>query len=112
MGKDFCFFFLRFIIRAVSQTASQARLEVIVSGVVQGVSFRWFTQRRASALGLVGYVRNGNEGSVQVVAEGTRDKLDELLDHLRVGPSEAMVENVATRWSEPRGEFRLFEIRY
>jgi acylphosphatase len=88
------------------------RLYAIVAGMVQGVSFRWYTQRRASELGLVGYVRNLREGSVEVCAEGSRDSLERLLDAVRIGPSSAVVENVDTKWSEASGEFRRFDIRF
>jgi acylphosphatase len=91
---------------------STARLTAIVTGLVQGVNFRWFTQRRASELGLVGYVRNRSDGSVEFVAEGPREALERLLDAARVGPASAVVENVETRWSAPTGEFYRFEIGY
>ena len=89
-----------------------ARLAGTVTGMVQGVSFRWFVQRRAADLGLVGYVRNHSDGSVEFVAEGPRDALERLLDAVRVGPSEALVENIVTQWSTPTGEFYRFEIRF
>ena len=89
-----------------------ARVTAIVTGLVQGVNFRWFTQRRASELGLVGYVRNRSDGSVEFVAEGSRDALDHLLDAVRTGPSSAVVENVETAWGTSTGEFHRFEIRF
>lgn len=91
---------------------SNTRLKVKITGLVQGVNFRWFVQRRASELGLVGFVQNRLDGSVEFVAEGTRESLDRLLDLARVGPSSAVVENVDARWSAPTGEFHHFEIRY
>jgi acylphosphatase len=92
--------------------STNARLTAIVTGLVQGVNFRWFTQRHAAELGLVGYVRNRADGSVEFVAEGGRDALERLLDAVRAGPSSAVVENVETRWSAPTGEFHRFEIRF
>ncbi len=89
-----------------------ARLTARVSGLVQGVSFRWFVQRRANELGVVGYVKNEPDGSVSFVAEGPREALERLLDFTRSGPSSAMVENVETQWGTPTGEFHRFEIRY
>ncbi len=89
-----------------------ARVSATVTGLVQGVSFRWFVQRRAAELGLVGYVRNNPDGSVSFVAEGPRESLERLLDAARVGPSEAMVENVQSREETPTGEFHRFEIRF
>ncbi len=93
-------------------SSPNARFSAIVTGMVQGVNFRWFTQRRASELGLVGYVRNRPDGSVELVAEGPRDTLERLLDAVRVGPSMAAVENVDVRWDAPSGEMGRFEIRY
>lgn len=89
-----------------------ARLKVKITGLVQGVNFRWFIQRRASELGLIGFVQNRPDGSVEFVAEGTREALGRLLDAARVGPSSAVVENVDAQWSAPTGEFNRFEIRY
>jgi len=89
-----------------------ARVTAIVTGLVQGVNFRWFTQRRASEQGLVGYVRNHSDGSVEFVAEGPREALEHLLDEVRVGPSSAVVENVQVKWDAPTGEFQRFEIRF
>ncbi len=91
---------------------SNTRLKVKITGLVQGVNFRWFIQRRASELGLVGFVQNRPDGSVEFVAEGTREALDRLLDSARVGPSSAVIENVDAQWSAPTGEFHHFEIRY
>ncbi len=91
---------------------SVSRLTAIVTGVVQGVNFRWFTQRRAAELGVVGYVRNRSDGSVEFVAEGSRNALQRLLDAARVGPSSAVVANVSAQWSAPTGEFQRFEIRF
>ncbi len=89
-----------------------ARLTGVVTGLVQGVSFRWFTQRRAADMGLVGFVHNRSDGSVEFVAEGPRETLERLLDVTREGPPSAVVENVEARWDVPTGEFRRFEIRF
>lgn len=96
----------------MSFPSSDIRLTAIVTGIVQGVNFRWFTQRRAAVLGLVGYVRNRSDGSVEFVAEGARVALEQLLDAVRVGPASAVVENVDAQWSAPTGEYHRFEIRF
>ena len=88
------------------------RVTGIVTGIVQGVNFRWFTQRRAADLGLVGYVRNRPDGSVEFVAEGMRETLDRLIDLVRMGPASAVVENVETQWGVATGEFHRFDIRF
>lgn len=96
-----------------TETSMQAvtRAKVIVRGLVQGVNYRWFTQRRASDLRLTGFVRNAADGSVQLTVEGTREEIEHLLDALRIGPSAAVVESVHVEWHAPSGEFERFEVR-
>jgi acylphosphatase len=87
------------------------RVEANVRGRVQGVSFRYYTQREAKQLGLTGWVRNENNGSVSVVAEGHEVDLNRLLDFLRRGPRMAVVEDVSVNWSPATNEFADFNIR-
>ena len=89
-----------------------ASVQATVYGLVQGVYFRAFVSRRARELDLSGYARNTPEGTVAVYAEGERQQLEKLIDHLRVGPSAARVEKVVTRWSEYSGSYSRFGIRY
>ena len=86
------------------------RLHARVHGQVQGVSFRYYTLRRASGLGVCGFVRNHWDGSVEVVAEGGREAVDQLLSWLHSGPPSAYVERVDSQWEKPSGEFRRFEV--
>lgn len=82
-----------------------------VTGRVQGVGFRWWVRRHADALGLVGWVMNGDdERSVEVVAEGAEPGLIELERLLRAGPSGARVEAVEARRGPASGEFDRFGI--
>lgn len=89
---------------------SEVRLEATVSGRVQGVSFRYYTQRTALSLGVVGWVRNEFNGNVRLVAEGEREKLEELLAFVHEGPSYARVSGVEFEWGEATGEFGRFQI--
>ena len=66
----------------------------LIQGRVQGVGFRWFVQREASELELRGWVRNTEDGEVEVVAAGDAGNLDELRSSLRRGPRGARVDNV------------------
>ena len=91
---------------------AQSRLQATVHGRVQGVSFRYYTRRRAAELGLTGHVRNAWDGTVEVVAEGQRPDLDEFLAFLRVGPPAAVVTQVDARWVAPTNTFDRFEVRY
>jgi acylphosphatase len=96
----------------VTTSTQNTRLTGTVTGMVQGVSFRWFVQRRATDLGLVGWVVNFSDGSVGFCAEGPRADLEQLLDAVRAGPPAAAVENVSAQWDTPTGEFHRFEIRF
>ena len=90
-----------------------ASLRAIVYGRVQGVYFRDFASRHAAELGLTGYVRNlPGWKAVEVQAEGERNKLERLIDYLKVGPPAAKVEKVVTNWSEYTGKYSGFRIRY
>ncbi len=90
-----------------------ASVQVIVYGYVQGVYFRDFASRRATELGLTGYVRNlPSEEAVEVNAEGERKQLEKLIGYLKIGPPSAKVERVATNWSKYTGNYSRFDIRY
>ena len=67
----------------------------VVTGRVQGVGFRWFVEREAATLGITGWVRNREDGRVEVVASGTREQLAALHGRLREGPRAARVDEVA-----------------
>jgi acylphosphatase len=87
------------------------RLTAIVRGHVQGVGFRWWTQAQADELGLVGHARNLPDGEVEVVAEGPRDRLEELLARLQRPHSRwrpGRVAGVAVQWSAALGDVDRF----
>ena len=88
------------------------RLHAVVRGDVQGVGFRYFVQRRAQQLGLKGWVRNNDDGSVELVAEGERERLEQLKLALQEGPRMARVDRVDTRWSAATGNLRGFELAW
>ena len=87
------------------------RLHAIIFGKVQGVFFRDSTLHTANELKLVGWVRNLPNGSVEVIAEGSHDSLESLLNFLRVGPPQAHVEQVAADWLLATNEFASFTVR-
>lgn len=90
-----------------------ASIQVTVSGRVQGVYFRAFATRRARELGLTGYTRNlPFREAVEVYAEGEKDQLEKLIDHLKLGPPPARVDKVEVDWSEYTGNYPDFGIRY
>lgn len=88
------------------------RAEIIVSGVVQGVGFRYFVLRNATSLGLKGYTINLFNGDVLTVVEGESGLINELIDKLKVGPKYADVRACRVEWKEFKNEFNKFEIRY
>lgn len=88
-------------------------LHAVVRGRVQGVNFREYVLTRARFLGLAGYVRNLADGrSVEVVAEGSRPDLEQLLEHLREGPGLSRVDAVEADWGEPTGAYDGFGVGY
>ena len=86
------------------------RLHAVVSGEVQGVGFRFFLIRHAEALGLRGWVRNRDDGAVELVAEGSRLDLEQLLFFAREGPRMARVTQVTADWSAAAGGLEPFDI--
>jgi acylphosphatase len=87
------------------------RLHAFVYGQVQGVFFRAFVENAARKLKLVGFVRNCDDGSVEVVADGSKIVLGGLLEALRKGPTTAKVDHVDVKWEKESGEFSGFEMR-
>lgn len=89
----------------------EQRLTARVAGRVQGVGYRWWAIRQADALGLVGWVMNdADERTVELVAEGPRNALDELERRLARGPAGARVEQIETSRGPASGEFTRFGI--
>jgi acylphosphatase len=82
----------------------------VVRGRVQGVGFRWFVEREAHMLGIAGWVRNNHDGSVEVLAQGTRDQLSGLHSRLREGPRAARVDAVEVAEARPTEELNSFRI--
>jgi acylphosphatase len=82
----------------------------LVRGRVQGVGFRWFVEREAHILGIAGWVRNNHDGSVEVLAQGTRDQLSGLHGRLREGPRAARVDAVEVSESRPIEGLNSFRI--
>jgi acylphosphatase len=87
------------------------RAHVIVSGRVQGVGFRAWTQRVAQRHGVHGWVRNRSDRTVEAVFEGPRGAVEEVVSWCRDGSPASDVHEVDVDWSEPEGE-QGFQIRY
>lgn len=88
------------------------QLYVLISGKVQGVGFRNFTQLNAKQLGVNGYAKNLPNGKVEVVAEGDKAQLDALVAFLKKGPRYARVDSIEIDARAFTGEYETFGIRY
>ncbi len=88
-----------------------ARLHVVVEGHVHGVGFRYYVTEKADLLNVTGWVRNTSTGDVEVVAEGSRGVLEDLLNYVQHGPRGAYVTNLKSDWETSTGEFSRFEVR-
>ncbi len=86
--------------------------QILVTGRVQGVFFRDFTKENALKLNLTGWVRNRTDGGVEVVVEGEKEKIVQLIDKLKQGPPAALVKEVNVHWQKFKGEFNDFSIRW
>ena len=88
----------------------QAR-RFLIRGRVQGVGFRWFVEREAHILQIAGWVRNDPDGSVEVLAVGTRDQLAGLRSRLQEGPRAARVDDVEESEAELVRGLNSFQVR-
>ncbi len=95
---------------APAAPAAARRVHVFVSGQVQGVGFRAFTQGHAAAMGLSGFVRNLEDGRVEAVIQGPPEKVAALVDLLRRGPPPARVEGLDVKDEPLAGEVEGFGI--
>jgi acylphosphatase len=97
--------------KSKSVTESSQTRRFLVRGRVQGVGFRWFVEREAHLLNIVGWVRNDPDGSVEVLATGTHDNLATLRERLKTGPRAARVDKVEEFEAEPVAGLNSFQVR-
>jgi len=88
------------------------RVEIIVTGLVQGVGFRYFVMREAQRLDLKGFVKNLYSGEVLTVIEGEKANAEEMIKKLKIGPIHASVKNCKVDWQESKNEFTDFEVKF
>ncbi|NQD86349.1 acylphosphatase [Paenarthrobacter sp. CM16] len=91
-------------------TDEAQRVTARITGLVQGVGFRYWTARKADELGLRGTVRNSLDGSVELVAEGNAADVDRIVKWLHSTRAPGRVENADVELSETTGEFSDFRI--
>lgn len=88
------------------------KASIHVTGIVQGVYYRYTTQRKADEFALGGTVRNMPDGSVSIVCEGEEEAVLRLVEWCKQGPRGARVDKVDVRWEEATGSFSGFTIDY
>ena len=87
------------------------QLHLIITGLVQGVSFRYYAKKAAVKLGITGWICNRSDGNLEIVAESNEDVLKEFLDWCSKGPEYANVKEVKAEWKEGKNEFNSFSVR-
>lgn len=88
------------------------RAHIFVSGRVQGVFFRQNALKKAKSLGISGWIKNTKDGRVEAIIEGEEEKINTMIEWLRVGPPLARVKNIEIIWEKAKEEFQDFEIQY
>ncbi len=94
----------------MEKKSSLVRAHIKAYGKVQGVGFRFFVNRRASACGVKGWIRNA-DGFVEAVMEGDKAKIEECVESCRKGSPFCKVEKIDINWEDPTGEFDRFEVK-
>jgi acylphosphatase len=89
----------------------QVQAIILVSGMVQGVGYRFFVSRQAHKYGLTGWVRNLPDGNVEILAEGVRGLIEELAQDLYTGNPYAHVSGVRVNYQTYTGKYKSFEIK-
>jgi acylphosphatase len=90
----------------------KVRRHLYISGLVQGVFYRYNTRLMAQSLGLTGWVKNRWDGRVEAVVEGEEEKVKRLVDWCHKGPSMAVVKEVEVEEEEVEGTFKDFRVVY
>ena len=88
------------------------RIRIKVYGLVQGVFFRFNTKEKAKELGLKGWVKNMEDGSVEILVEGNEEKIKELIEWCKSGPGMARVDKVDVEEDVTKEKLKKFEIKY
>ena len=95
-----------------SSSDTPIRLQVIASGRVQGVNYRWFVLERADELAVRGWVRNLPDGRVEAELEGKKESVDKLIEAMKKGPGMAHVTGVTVIPLAFENSYRDFQVRH
>jgi acylphosphatase len=95
-------------------TGSEGRVSahLIISGLVQGVGYRWFVMRKAEEYDLKGYVRNLYNDDVEVKVEGYRPMILDFIKALEIGPRSAHVTDMKIEWGRYENKYKNFDIKF
>jgi acylphosphatase len=91
---------------------AKSRAKVIAKGIVQGVNFRYYSQRQAAKFNITGWVKNLPDGSVAAVFEGDDQDVEAMVQWCRRGPPSAHVTELIVQPEEYRGEFSSFSVKF
>ena len=91
---------------------AEARARVIISGIVQGVFFRYNTCNQAERFKVTGWAKNRWDGKVEALLEGEKEDVEKLIAWCHQGPPGAQVDKVEAKWEEYKGEFNSFSIAW
>jgi acylphosphatase len=91
---------------------AEARARVIISGIVQGVFFRYNTCNQAERFKVTGWAKNRWDGKVEALLEGEKEDVEKLIAWCHQGPPGAQVDKVEVKWEEYKGEFNSFSIAW
>ena len=89
-----------------------ASAHMVISGLVQGVGYRWFVSRKAQEYNLTGYVKNLYSGDVEVEVEGHKPMILDFVRDLRVGPRSGHVTDMKIDWGEYEGRYGSFDVKF
>jgi acylphosphatase len=90
----------------------EIQAHILVSGMVQGVGYRFFVQRLAKRMGLTGWVKNLFSGEVEILVEGPRGLIESFIKDLRTGHPYATIRNIQVEWGGRSGKYTGFDITY
>ncbi|HOK57199.1 MAG TPA: acylphosphatase [bacterium] len=88
------------------------RYHLYVKGIVQGVGFRWYAQRIGNSIGVSGWVKNLPDGSVEIVVEGEKEKIEIFIEEMKNGYLGKNITEIEKIEEDFKGEFKGFEIRF
>ena len=91
----------------------QKQAKIVVTGLVQGVNFRYDTKKKADVLNLTGQVRNlESANQVEIIVQGEVDDIEKIISWCKTRDDLVKIENVDVKWQKPEGKFEGFEIIY